>query len=63
MNNIGKIIKYKVNTNSSIQTGIITDESINGEVCISGVWYNKNHIIIIEICENTSFTNEQLICG
>lgn len=62
MNNIGKTIKYKANPNAQTQIGIITDESLNGDICISGVWYSKSCIIILEIASNLAENNQQLLC-
>jgi len=56
---IGKQIIYKVNSNSMPQSGIITDVSANGDLCISGIWYSQSNIIVLEIKDN-NINNESL---
>lgn len=63
MNKIGKQIIYKVNANSMPQSGIVTDVSSNGDICISGVWYSQTNIIILEIKDNNINESQTLILG
>jgi hypothetical protein len=63
MNKIGKQIIYKANPNAMPQSGIITDVSNNGDLCISGVWYSQSNIIILEIKDNNINESQTLILG
>ena len=62
-NEIGKQIIYKANSSANPQSGIITDVSVNGDLCISGIWYSEANIIILEIKDNNINESQTLILG
>lgn len=49
---IGKKIKYQLHPNEPVQTGIILDVSVQGDINISGVWYKNIDLIIVEVYDN-----------
>lgn len=63
MDKIGKQIIYKANSNAQPQSGIITDVSANGDICISGIWYSQTNIVILEIKDNNINEARTLLLG